>query len=60
MAKAGPALHPANLQGQQAFTVYDQNLAPLWLGKAEPTDSFFSDVNKQLQTVLDLPKAGKS
>lgn len=57
-AKAGPYFYPANLQGQQAFQVYTQGLQPLWLGKAEPTDAFFDDVNKQLQTVLDKPKAG--
>ncbi len=58
-AKAGPYFYPANLHGQEAFQVYDQGLAPLWLGKAEPTDGFFDDVNKQLQVVLDKPKAGK-
>ncbi|MCD6520528.1 MAG: extracellular solute-binding protein [Anaerolineae bacterium] len=58
--KAGPYYYPANLQGQQAFQVYKQGLDPLWLGKAEPTDAFFDDVNKQLQTVLDMPKAGAS
>jgi ABC-type glycerol-3-phosphate transport system substrate-binding protein len=57
-AKAGPYFYPANLHGQEAFQVYQQGLDPLWLGKAEPTDSFFSEVNKQLQVILDKPKAG--
>ena len=57
-AKAGPYFYPANLQGQQAFTIYGQGLQALWLGKEEPKDAFFDSVNKQLQTVLDKPKAG--
>jgi ABC-type glycerol-3-phosphate transport system substrate-binding protein len=57
-ANAGPYYYPANLHGQEAFQIYGQGLAPLWLGKEEPTDGFFDDVNKQLQTVLDKPKAG--
>jgi len=57
-AAAGPYFYPANLQGQQAFSVYTQGLQPLWLSKEEPTDGFFDGVNKQLQTVLDKPKAG--
>lgn len=57
-AKAGPYFYPANLQGQQAFSVYGQALQALWLGKEEPTDGFFDSVNDQLQTVLDKPKAG--
>ncbi len=57
-AKAGPYFYPANLNGQEAFQVYQQALDPLWLGKAEATDAFFDSVNKQLQTILDKPKAG--
>lgn len=56
--QAGPYFYPANLHGQEAFQVYGQALAPLWLGKEEPIDAFFDDVNQQLQTVLDKPKAG--
>jgi len=56
---AGPYFYPANLRGQEAFQIYQQNLDPLWLGKAEPTDAFFDDVNKQLQAVLDKPIAGQ-
>ena len=59
MADAGPYFYPANLHGQEAFQVYQQGLDPLWLGKAEATDGFFDDVNKQLQVILDKPKAGK-
>jgi len=58
-ASAGPYFYPANLRGQEAFQIYQQNLDPLWLGKAEPTDAFFDDVNKQLQAVLDKPIAGQ-
>ena len=57
---AGPYFYPANLRGQEAFQIYQQNLDPLWLGRAEPTDAFFDDVNKQLQAVLDKPIAGQS
>lgn len=57
-ATAGPYFYPANLQGQEAFSVYDMALQPLWLGEAEPTDAFFDEANRQVQTVLDKPKAG--
>ena len=57
-AEAGPFYYPANLRGQEAFQIYDQGLASLWLGKAQPTDAYFDDINKQLQAVLDKPIAG--
>jgi ABC-type glycerol-3-phosphate transport system substrate-binding protein len=54
-AKAMQFIYPANLRGMETHQYNTNALAPLWLGKEQPTKAFFDKVNAGLQEMLDRP-----
>jgi multiple sugar transport system substrate-binding protein len=48
---------PANWRQTEAESAITQLTQPLWSGEAKPDKAFIEDINAQLQTILDKPKA---